>query len=252
VIELDDIDGVAVVRLAHGKVNALDLELLTEITRTFGELDAGPVRAIVLTGAGRAFSAGADLWRILDGGADYIAEFVPALTTALETVFNVGKPVVAAINGPAIAGGCILASCADRRIMADGAGRIGVTELLVGVPFPVAAMEILTYAAGPQLARDAVLTGAMHDPAEAVARGLVDEVVAPLRLLESALQTARRLATSIPADTYRLTKRQLRTATNERIADQRPIQDPLALEVWIARAADGWMRSYLERVTTRR
>src|SRR4051812_31145504 len=67
-LHVEDRGGVAVVRLAHGKVNALDLELLHAITATFTELDRGDAAAVVLTGSGSAFSAGVDLWRILDGG----------------------------------------------------------------------------------------------------------------------------------------------------------------------------------------
>jgi enoyl-CoA hydratase len=176
VIDLDEIDGVAVVRLAHGKVNALDLELLDRITATFTDLDAGRATAIVLTGTGRAFSAGVDLWRIVEGGDDYVRAFLPALDAAFRAVFTCGKPVVAGLNGHAIAGGAILAAACDHRIMAGGT--IGVTELLVGVPFPPTALEILRHAYGERAARRAVLTGATHPPAEALAAGYVDEVTA--------------------------------------------------------------------------
>jgi enoyl-CoA hydratase len=216
-IEREDVDGIAVVRLAHGKVNALDLELLDAITGTCAGLDAGPSHAVVFTGTGKAFSAGVDLWRILDGGAEYAHAFLPALSRTFLALFNLGKPVVAAVNGHAIAGGCVLANACDERIMADGDGRIGVTELLVGVPFPIAALEILAFAMGERAAREAVLTAATHRPAEALARGYVDEVVAPDRLLDHALATAVRLSTYLPPDAYRMTKRQLRLRANENL-----------------------------------
>ena len=199
-IEREDLDGVAVVRLAHGPVNALDLELVTNISATFSELDASDHRAIVFTGAGRAFSAGVDLWQAVDGGPEYVRQFVPALVEAFETVFNTGKPVVAAVNGHAIAGGCVLVSGCDHRIMS--AGRIGVTELLVGVPFPISALEILIHAIGPQRAREAVLSGATYEPETAVVMGLADEVVESDRLLERAVDAANRLArTFLPIPT---------------------------------------------------
>ncbi len=247
-IERSDVDGVAVVRLAHGPVNALDLELVTAITETFTELAASPHRAIVFTGAGRAFSAGVDLWRVIDGGPDYVRRFVPALVEAFEAVFNASKPVVAAVNGHAIAGGCILVSGCDHRIMAGG--RIGVTELLVGVPFPISALEILIHAVGPQRAREAVLSGATYDPETAAGMGLVDEVVDSDRLLERAVDAANRLAT-IPAETYRLTKHQLRLAVNERLSRLRPEYDAQTMRLWEARATDATIRGYMERVTGR-
>jgi enoyl-CoA hydratase len=251
-IEREDVDGVAVVRLAHGKVNALDLDLLAAITDTFRALDGDAHRAVVFTGAGRAFSAGVDLWRVAAGGADYVAAFLPALTTAFEAVFDVGKPVVAAVNGPAIAGGCVFAACCDHRIIADSGATIGVTELLVGVPFPTTAMEILSYAAGAPAARAAILGGAAYGPTDALARGLVDEVAPGPALLGHAIAVARRLAGAVPPDTYRLTKRQLHRATDERIARHRGGDDPRVRELWMARVADGGIQAYMEGLASRR
>jgi enoyl-CoA hydratase len=250
VIERDDQDGIAVVRLAHGPVNALDLELVTAITETFTELSTSEHGAVVFTGTDRAFSAGVDLWRIVDGGPDYVDRYLAALCESFEAVFALGKPVIGALNGHAIAGGCILASGCDYRIMS--AGRIGVPELLVGVPFPMSGLEILIDAIGEQRARRLVLTGATHDAPQALELGLVDEVVPADRLLETALATAQRLAAMTPADTFRLTKHLLRLAATERLARHRAAEDPQTLQLWQARAADGTVRDYMERTVTRR
>jgi enoyl-CoA hydratase len=251
-IEVEYVDSVAVVRLAHGKVNALDLELVTAIAEAFRALDSREHEAVVLTGVGRTFSAGVDLWRVLDDGPGYVARFLPALVDAFEAVFAVGKPVVAAINGHAIAGGCIFAACCDYRMMADDTSRIGVTELLVGVPFPVTALEILRYALGGPRARAVVLGGNTYRPAIALGTGMVDELVAPGRLLERSIGYARRLADQVPGDTYRFTKRQLQLDTAERIARLRPEQDPETVRLWQARVEDGAIREYMERITARR
>ena len=248
-IEREDVEGVAIVRLAHGKVNALDLELVTAITATFTELASAPHRAVILCGAGRALSAGVDLHRVVDGGPAYIRRFLPALVESFEAVFNLGKPVVAAVNGHAIAGGCILVSACDHRTMA--AGRIGVTELLVGVPFPVAALEILTYAVGAQRARSAVLTGATYDPPEAAEMGMVDDVVAGEDLLASAVASANAMADAVPADTFGQTKRQLRRESNERIQRRSLEEDDVIARLWEARVADGWISAFMTRVTAR-
>ncbi len=135
-IELKNEDGIAVVTTRHGKANALDIELCEELAKCFVGLRNADARAVVVTGQGRIFSAGVDLIRLSSGGPDYVRAFLPALHRLYDAVFFHPKPVVAAINGHAVAGGCVLACCADRRIMARGRGRIGVTELLVGVPFP--------------------------------------------------------------------------------------------------------------------
>jgi enoyl-CoA hydratase len=248
----EDIDGVAVVRLAHGKVNALDLDLLKAITETFAELDSSTHRAIVLTGSGRALSAGVDLWRVIEGGPDYVRAFLPALSDAFLAVFRAGKPVIAAVNGHAIAGGAILAWACDHRMMADAAGRIGVTELHVGVPFPLAALEIVRSALGEVRARGAVITAATCQPGDALANGYVDELVAPEDLLDAAVAIAVRLATAIPADTYRLTKAQLQQPVEERLARLRPTYDPRTTDLWIRSVNDGRLRRYMEQVTRAR
>ena len=108
-------------------------------------------------------------------------------------VFSYPKPIVAAINGHAIAGGCVLACAADRRLMAREAGRIGVTELLVGVPFPPIAMEIMRNATAPQYFEDAHLRRRDLSAARgASALGLVDEVVEPDALARSRGRRRRR------------------------------------------------------------
>jgi enoyl-CoA hydratase len=250
-LERTDDGRVAVVRLAHGPVNALDLDLLGAITDTFRDLDRGDHEAIVLTGTGKAFCAGVDLWRIVEGGPAYVEAFLPALVTAFETVFTTGKPVVAALNGHAIAGGAIFAAACDRRVMAAGKGRIGVSELLVGVPFPAAALQILRYAVGEQTQRDLVLTGVTHEPDEALRRGLVDEVVPADQALSHAVAAAHQLGTLIPPDTFRLTKNQLRRDTMERMTRDWPAERAEVARLWSARVTDGWIRAYMERVTKR-
>ena len=170
-IERETVDRVVIVRLAHGSVNAIDIELAAAIRDTFTALAEGPHVGVVLTGTGGAFSAGVDLRRLVSEGADYARSFVPVLVEAFEAVFNVEKPVVAAVNGHAIAGGCVLVCACDRRLMADGPGRIGVTELLAGVPFPRVALEILKFAVGASRATGLVLKGTTCEPAGCLGRG---------------------------------------------------------------------------------
>ena len=146
-IKSETAEGIAVLTLTHGKANALDIELCDGLAARFQELRLSDAKAVVLTGQGKIFSTGVDLKRLSSEDADYIRLIPPALHRLYEAVFFHPKPVVAAINGHAIAGGGVLACCADRRIMAREAGRIGVTGILVGVPFPSLAFEIVRFAA---------------------------------------------------------------------------------------------------------
>lgn len=247
VIERENVGGTAVIRLAHGPVSALDLELCEAITATFTALADDPAEAVVLTGTGRAFSAGVDLRRITDDGAEYIDRFLPALSAAFRAAFTLAKPVVAAVNGHAIAGGCVLAACADAVLMAEGGGRIGVPELKVGVPFPQVPMQVLIHAVGPVVARRLVMGAQTHEPAAAQGFGLVDEVVAPDALLDRALAVASTTVAEIPADTFAATKVQSRRAALA-VMD-RGEGDDLTAEIWHRRAADGWIADYLKSVT---
>jgi enoyl-CoA hydratase len=190
-IDLETDDGIAVVAIAHGKANALDIELCEALVKCFEELRASDVEAVVITGQGRMFSAGVDLVRVSSGGADYVRKLLPVLNRAFDAVFFLPKPVVAAVNGHAIAGGCVLTCCADRRLMARGGGRIGVTELLVGVPFPALAFEIVRAAVPARHLAEFTLGGATYEADEALSRGWVDEIMEADALMAKAMAAAR-------------------------------------------------------------
>ena len=164
---------------------------------------------MVLTGQGQMFSAGVNLMRLSEGGAAYVRRFLPALHRLYDTVFFFPKPVVAAVNGHAIAGGCVLECCADKRIAARGGGRIGVTELLVGVPFPPLAFEIMRFASPPRYLADGMFSGATFTPDVALARGLVDELAEPRRCSTARVAAAETLAALSPP-AFAQTKQQIR------------------------------------------
>lgn len=249
-IEREDDGDIAVLRLAHGPVSAMDLELCEAVGKELRALAGDPARAVVVTGTGKAFSAGVDLRRIVDGGAEYIAAFLPALSEMFRAAFELPKPVVAAVNGHAIAGGCVLAAAADTVLMAEGNGRIGVPEIRVGVAFPRVPLEVMRFAVGEVAARRLILGAQTHAPADARALGLVDEVVPADELPARARAVAQELASAVPADTFAVTKAQLRRETTERMARYAD-DDVRAEQVWVERATDGWIERYLESVTKR-
>lgn len=230
----------AVIRLDHGPVNALDLELLQALTEAIRELDDDV--PLVLTGAGRAFSAGVDLRRIIEGGAPYVADFLPALSETFLAVYDHPGPVVAAVNGHAIAGGCVIAAACDVRVMSGGT--IGLAELAVGVPFPTSALEIMRAAVGP-LARRLALTAELLDPAGARAIGLIDQVCAAESLLDDAVQQAAELG-AVPAPVYAFTKRQLQQPTRKRIAARQEAEDAQVRELWATDAVQSRIATYLQ------
>ncbi|QDU69010.1 enoyl-CoA hydratase/isomerase family protein [Engelhardtia mirabilis] len=245
--EREEREGVVVLRLAHGRGNALDLEFLRGITREMCELAHAP--AMVLTGREGIFSAGVDLVRLRDGGADYVREFLPALDEAFDALFEFEGPVVAAINGHAIAGGCVLACACDVRVMGEGSGRIGVPELRVGVPFPPAALELIRRVA-PGHVEEIVLRGETYTAQEGLERGLVDEVVPSEEVLDRAVAVAAELA-RVPRSAFAISKRALRAPTSERIARYRAQTGAEQLRAWsspeVLGAVDAYVRAVLRK-----
>jgi len=197
---------VTLLRLEHGKANVFDLEFTAALESMLTERQDA---ALVITGSGRIFSAGVDLFRLPSGDDPALDTFLAGLSNVLRMVFCHPRPVVAAINGHAVAGGCVLAAACDQRIAAAGDYKIGITELPVGVPFPPAPLQIMRAVLPPHQVARMVFRGHTVPPDEAQVLGLVDEVVPLPELIDRALALATDLA-AIPARSYALTKAQLR------------------------------------------
>jgi enoyl-CoA hydratase len=246
-IDLGLKDGVVVLTMHYGKANALDIEFCDALAARFtGLRDDEKVKAVVLTGQGSMFSAGVDLKRLSDGGADYIRRFLPALHRLYAAIFHHPKPVVAAINGHAIAGGCVLACCADHRMMARDAGRIGVTELLVGVPFPALAFEVVRFAVPARNLAEFMLGAATHTSDAALQGGWVDTLADPAALMEEALAAAQKFAALSPA-AFAQTKAQIRQPVTERVAATGTATDAVVTDIWCAPDTLRVIRDYVAR-----
>jgi enoyl-CoA hydratase len=245
-IELSFDGDVASLRMAHGKANALDVEFCQAVAKALDEQRDSAARAVILTGTGTIFSAGVDLVRISAEDEGYVRRFLPALHKMFEAAFYLPKPLIAAVNGHAIAGGCVLACCADARIMARGQGRMGITEILVGVPFPALAYEVMRYAANPQYLPDMTLSGATYLSDEARTRGLVDEVVEPAELMDRAMAVAKTFA-AIPAATFAATKEQMRQRVADHMAQHGARIDARVDEIWASPQTLQNIRAFVAR-----
>lgn len=244
-INREDLGDVTTLRLSHGKVSALDVSLCEALTAALNAVAASHARALILTGTGSTFSAGVDLFQVLNGGAGYLSRFLPAMESLFRTLLIFPKPAVAAINGHAIAGGCILAAACDHRVMAEGNGRIGVPELAVGVPFPTVPFEIVGARVSPAHFRELVLSGRTVQAQEALALGLTDEVAPPDALMARARHAAERLA-AIPPITFGLTKRTFTEPLLQRVANAAALNAD-AVQAWSSAAVQARMREYVEK-----
>jgi len=240
-IEIHQQGAVNVLTMSAGRVNAQDVELLEELTLAVRDLQRSGAGALVITGAGRAFCAGVDLKRVVEGAASYTNRLVPALSDAFEAVFCYPGPTVAAINGAAIAGGCVLACACDRRLIGPDA-QIGASEVRVGVQFPLVALEVMRYACGSH-AEEVLLGGRTYRGADAIATGLAHRVIAD-DLVAAAVAEAADLG-ALAADAYGHTKARLRAVAIERF---RPTADPDAevRQMWGSDETQRRLTAYVE------
>jgi enoyl-CoA hydratase len=249
VIERKETNGIRVLKLAHGKVSAMDIELGEALLREMEDAAAAPIRAVIVTGSGTSFSAGVDLIRIVNDGPDYGRRFLLILDAFLRAALTLPKPMVAAVNGHAIAGGCILAAACDHRIMVEGTGRIGIPELGVGVPFPALPLQIMAARLSDAALRDLVFTARTVQVDEARTLGLVDEKCPNGMLMDRAMEAAERLA-AIPAGAFELMKEAFYTPILNRAAELADL-NARVVEAWQQPETYATIRRYLEKIRLR-
>ena len=244
-------DGIAVITMQHGKANALDIEFCQAMTVLFAQLRGkAEIQAVVLTGQAGMFSAGVDLKRLSAGGADYVTRFLPTLHALYDAVFFFPKPVIAAINGHAIAGGAVLAACADRRIMTAGTGKIGITELQVGVPLPALAFEIVRATVPSRYLSEFALGAGTYATAEALAKGWVDEVVEGRELMPRALRLAQ-LHAAVSPEAFAQTKTQIRQPVADAYAAHGQATDEAVTAIWTTEATLRRVAIYVAKTLTK-
>ena len=230
-IDLEDRGELTVVWMSRGHGNSLNCEFLQSLVECFNELEKSPARSVVLTAEGSCFSAGVDLPAVLEGGRPYLEELLPAINTLVERLLTFPKPVIAAAGGHAIAGGCVAVLATDYRVMARGKATIGLTELLVGVPFPTLALEIVRQRVPARFVHEVLYTGETYLADAALARGLVDEVVEPADLYSRACEAAEEHA-QIEPTAFRITKQQLCLPVLDRWRRYRETLDGRILDAW--------------------
>jgi enoyl-CoA hydratase/carnithine racemase len=193
-VRLDVADGIGTIRLDRPPMNALNIAMQDELARLAAEAARrDDVRAVILYGGEKVFAAGADVkeMRAMDHAA-MVARSGP-LQEAFSAIARIPKPVVAAVTGYALGGGCELALCADHRIAAADA-RLGQPEILLGLIPGAGGTQRLTHLVGPAKAKDLIFTGRMVKADEALAIGLIDRVVPPDEVYSEAHAWAARLA----------------------------------------------------------
>ena len=220
----------ALVRLDRPPANALNPDVLEQFEAAREQLAANPPGAVVISGHGRFFSAGVDLKLVPTMTPDDQRAMVNGINRLVLGWYGFPRPVVAAVTGHAIAGGMVIALCADYRVAASE-GKLGLTELRAGVPYPVAAIALVRAELSAPAARALALRAHLVEPEEALRLGLVDELAGPDEVVERACDLAQQMA-QFGGDSYARTKQELRGQTLARIQQAVDAGDPL-LEAWL-------------------
>lgn len=220
-------DGVAVVRLDNGKVNALSTALLGELAEAAAALTADPPGAVVITGSERMFAAGADIGEF--GGPEEAVVIGNAFRGALDAVAAIPRATIAAVAGFALGGGCELALACDLRLCGASA-RLGQPELLLGIIPGGGGTQRLARLVGPSRAKDMILSGRQVGADEALRIGLVDRVVDG-DVLAAAVAWAAELASGAVA-AQALAKRAIDDGLSGSLRDGLSLEHDLFVEVF--------------------
>lgn len=177
--------------LNREKVNALNEPVIDEITNVFNELkNDQEVDSIILTGEGKFFSFGFDIPEFLTYSKNAFLAFIEKFTDLYTLMFMFPKPIIAALNGHAMAGGCVLATACDYRIMVSGKAKISLNEIGFGSSVFAGSVEMLKFLVGSKNAESILYTGAMYSADKARELGLVEEVSSQEDLTDKATKIA--------------------------------------------------------------
>jgi enoyl-CoA hydratase len=221
--------GVVHLERAHG--NAIDDTLVEGLVATLAEAESDPaIRGILLTAGGKIFCPGLDLQELFPLDREAMERFMLHFSAAVLTLYTFPKPVVAALHGHALAGGCVLALCADWRVLRRGAVT-GLNEVKVGVPLPFGVALIVRDAVPKNKVAAVALLGRNYADEEAIAAGLADELT-DATSVEAAGRARLEEFVSKDAFAFAVTKRYLRSPVVERIR----ANNRLLLPEWL----DGW------------
>ncbi|MDX2178789.1 MAG: enoyl-CoA hydratase/isomerase family protein [Bryobacteraceae bacterium] len=241
---------VAVIALARGKANAMNLEMIGEMADAFDSAESEAGAVVWSSRTPRFFSAGFDVNEVFGYDREKLTEFLATFSRLQQRVLHSAKPTVAALPGQTYAGGAILALSCDFRVMAPGPDEapygFALTEVNIGVNLPPSIFHLLAVAAGVPLARRMFLTGEPATSREALAAGLVSELVPEAEVEPRAIELAAKLAAK-PAATYAQIKRTILASTG-----LMPTDDPVAdVEAWFTPEAQEFKRRMREKLAGR-
>ncbi len=247
VIQLNKENGVATITLNRPPMNPLNSQVFRELNQAADELQADDsIKAVIITGAGdKAFAAGADITEMVKLTPIEAYSFCQKSRVALEKIENLGKPVIAAINGLALGGGCELALTCDFRLASDTA-KFGQPEINLGIIPGAGGTQRLSRLIGAAKAKELIFLGDIFDAATAEKLGLVNRVVPLDTLQEEAQKLAQKLA-SKPAVAMKMAKEAINTGLNIDIASALTLEIQNSITAFASADSKEGMRAFMEK-----
>jgi 3,2-trans-enoyl-CoA isomerase len=237
-ISLDQDKEIAVITLSRGKVNALNESLVEELRGCFESIEKDDsIRAIILTGKGKFFSFGFDIPEFLGYSRKSFTGYIEKFTALYTYMFQYPKPLVAAINGHAIAGGCMLATTCDYRLMIPEKAKISLNEIAFGSTVFAGSVEMLKHCVGARNAEHILFSGDMYSAEKALELGLIDRITPLETLMDDAKYIAAEYARKL-AGTFKSVKVLCRKPIAEKMLKQEKDSIQEFIEIWYS--AETW------------
>ena len=238
-------NGIATLLLNRGKVNALNESLIEQLHSDLRKLEKDEAtRVVLLKGEGKFFSFGFDVPELLAYPRDEFVEFLRKFTDLYLYLFLYPKPTIAVINGHAIAGGCMLATACDFRLMVSGKARISLNEISFGASVTAGAVEMLEYCVGHREAQSILFSGAMYSAEEAYELGLIDRIAEDGELVEISKAVAQYfINTDLVA--FASIKRLIKGPSAERMHEREPDSIHEFVEIWYSESTRKNLESIL-------
>ena len=248
ILNIDFSNNTAIIALNNKIPNALSLKLLEDLQLKIKQFNQqSEIYSIVLTSTNnKFFSIGLDIPSIYDIPRLEFEKFYKTFTQACVELFRSPKPIIAAISGHAIAGGCILTLCCDYRIITDSKALMGLNEIKLGVPVPYLGYFILKELVGYREARNVCESGEFFLPKDLLVLGLVDEIVPSSRMIDVAVEKAQALG-SLPQSSYSLIKQLRVKKVLEQYFNERDEELELFTTSWFSSPARNALREAIKK-----
>jgi len=239
---------VVLIKLAHGITNALNLELINELSESLQKAIQDNVRGLVLTSSNeKFFSIGHDLRNLYELSKEDFTLFYEAFNQFCIDLFTSPIPTVAAITGHAIAGGCALTLCCDYRFIAEGRKLMGFNVVRLGIPVPYTVMCILQNIVGYRTARDIADSGEFYPSKNLLRMGMVDCVLPLEEVVPKAIEKAQLLG-RLPQNAFAITKRDRTESIKAQILARLKEKEELFIECWYSEEGRRLLGEAMERL----